>query len=201
MISMMDHHLGLILDHLEATGQADNTIVVFTADHGDYLGHHGFRSKGLPAYDDVQRIPFIVRMPGDMQKAAGSESGAIVSQIDLAPTFLNWAGVEIPEAMQGLDVPEVLSGETDQGREEVVVELRPVRDGIYQKTLVTPDYKLVVYDHIEWGELYDRKADPEQLENLFDKPDYRDKREELTRRLIRCEMGYEARRPRRTSYA
>lgn len=200
MVSLMDHHLGLILDKLEQTGLAENTIVVFTSDHGDYLGHHGLRSKGLPAYDDVQRFPFIVRNP--LGGATGQVSPQLVSQVDLAPTFLDWAGVEIPDVMQGNAMPEVLSGTGTAGaREELVVELRPVHEGIYQKTLVTDRYKMVVYDHLDWGELYDRQADPDQLHNLYHNDDMAALREQLLRRLTRCEMAYQQRRPARTSYA
>ncbi len=200
MVSLMDHHLGLILDKLEETGLAENTIVVFTSDHGDYLGHHGLRSKGLPAYDDVQRIPFIVRNP--LGRATGQVSRQLVSQVDLAPTFLDWAGVEIPEVMQGNAMPEVLSGTGTSGaRDELAVELRPVHQGISQKTLVTDKYKMVVYDHLDWGELYDRQADPDQLDNLYHNADMAAVKDQLLRRLTRCEMAYQKRRPPRTSYA
>ena len=63
MVSLMDHHIGRILDKLEDEGLIDNTIIVFTSDHGDYMGNHGLWWKGLPAYDDALRIPFIVSYP------------------------------------------------------------------------------------------------------------------------------------------
>ena len=92
MISLMDACIGRVLDRLDELGMAENTIVVFTTDHGHFLGHHGLIAKGPYHYEDVLRVPFVVRWPGGGVKA-GVESEAIQSLVDLAPTFLSAAGL------------------------------------------------------------------------------------------------------------
>ena len=91
MISRMDHYIGRIVDHLASLGLAENTQVVFTSDHGHFSGHHGLTAKGPYHYEDVIRVPIIVRQPGKVP--AGKISDALQSLVDYAPTFLSCAGI------------------------------------------------------------------------------------------------------------
>jgi arylsulfatase A-like enzyme len=189
MVSMMDKYIGRILDHLDATGQADNTLVVFTSDHGHYYGHHGLIAKGPFHYDDGIRVPFIARWPGHIP--AGVETDALVSLIDLPVTFLRAAGAPVPPSMQGVDQSPAFADPAVAARDHVLCEHRHQPTTIHLKTLVTPTHKLTVYYNREYGELYDLVADPGEINNLWAEPSARELREALTRKLLFAEMGSE----------
>jgi arylsulfatase A-like enzyme len=108
MISLMDKYIGRILDRLDELGLAEDTIVVFTTDHGHFFGQHGLQAKGGFHYEDLIKLPFLVRYPGRVP--AGRRSDAIQSLVDLAPTFLSFCGIPIPPAMTGVDQKEVWLG-------------------------------------------------------------------------------------------
>lgn len=98
---MMDKYIGKILDKLDELGLSDNTLVVFTTDHGHFFGQHGLQAKGGFHYEDLIKLPFIVRYPD--QVPAGKVSNAIQSLVDLAPTFLSFCNLPIPSSMTGVD--------------------------------------------------------------------------------------------------
>ncbi len=188
MISLLDKYVGRILDHLDATGMAENTLVVFTSDHGHYYGHHGLIAKGPFHFEDGIRVPFLARGPGWRR---GVETEALTSLIDLPVTFLSAAGIKIPRMMQGVDMGPVLRGEKNAVRDNVVVEFRHQPSALYLKTLVESGHKLTVYFDQPYGELYDLEADPGETRNLWNDPSRAALREELTRRLLYAEMGAE----------
>lgn len=99
MISFMDAQIGRILKRLDELDLTEQTLVVFSTDHGHFLGQHGLIAKGAFPYEDLLRLPFIVRWPGRVP--AASESAALQSLIDLAPTFLSACGLPVPGVMQG----------------------------------------------------------------------------------------------------
>ncbi|MBT3287264.1 MAG: sulfatase-like hydrolase/transferase [Victivallales bacterium] len=199
MVSLMDHHIGRILDALDERGLADNTIVIFTSDHGDYLGNHGLWWKGLPAYDDVLRVPMIVRHPDC--ETPGVRSDAMQSLVDLGTTFLSLAGL-VPEALQqGVVQTPSWSRADAVCRDWALAESRPTDSDFMEKVFYSEDYKLVVYHEIEYGELYDMASDPEQRINLYDLPEHADLRTRLLRRFIAAEMEKEGVRRPRTSVA
>ncbi len=189
MVTMMDKYIGRILDHLEASGQADNTLVVFTTDHGHYYGHHGLIAKGPFHYEDGIRLPFIARWPGRIP--AGAETDALLSLIDLPVTFLRAAGLPVPPAMQGVDQSPVFADPGASARDHLIVEHRHQPTTIHLRTLVTATHKLTVYYQQDYGELYDLQADPGEVNNLWSEPSARDLRETLTRRLLFAQMGAE----------
>jgi uncharacterized sulfatase len=194
MISLMDQQIGRIVDHLEARGLAQNTLIVFTSDHGEYLGNHGLWWKGLPAYEDAQRVPFIACWPAGIGQA-GRRVSALHSLVDLAPTFLAAAGLAVPDRYQGVSQLDVWQGKQQATRDWAMVEFKPNDGPFYQKTLITPEHKLVVYMGQPYGELYDLAADPDQMHNLWADPEHAELKTHLLQRLIDAEMGNE--RPRR----
>lgn len=189
MVSMLDKYVGKILDHLDAIGEAENTLVVFTSDHGHYYGHHGLIAKGPFHYEDGIRVPCIVRQPGTVPADVTSDS--LLSLIDLPGTFLSAAGLPIPPTMQGVDQGAVFRGESLSARDHLLVEFRHQPTAIHMKTLVTGRYKLTVYFQRPYGELYDLAADPGEIHNLWDDPACAALREELTRQLLFAEMECE----------
>ena len=182
MIGFIAEQVGRMLGALEKTGQADNTLVVFTSDHGELHGHHGLWGKGVTAHEDAQRVPFLVWGPG-LGPARGT-TDALVNLVDLPRTFLGLAGIAAPQGMQGADLGPLLRGERESVRDCTLVECRPVRH-LHQHTLITDRHKLVVYNDWEGGELYDLHADPDQYRNLWAEPSSRDTREALLLRLAR----------------
>jgi arylsulfatase A-like enzyme len=189
MITLMDKYIGEILDRLEERGLADNTVVVFTTDHGHFFGQHGLTAKGPFHYEDLVKAPFIVRHPG--HTPAGAESDALQTLVDLAPTFLSACGIDAPGCMTGVDQSAVWAGESDSARDHVIVENRHEPTTIHVKTYIDERYKLTVYYGREYGELFDLRDDPGEVDNLWDNPAFSALKAGLTTKLLFAEMGKE----------
>lgn len=189
MVTCMDAAIGKILDRLEELGLAENTLIVFTTDHGHFFGQHGLIAKGAFHYEDLIRLPYLVSWPGHVPE--GKETDAMQSLVDLAPTFLKFAGQRIPGRMSGVDQSAVWLGKQEAARDHVVVEHRHQPTTLHVKTYVDERYKLTVYYHRDYGELFDLEADPGEINNLWDDPDFQDLKCRLTRKLLDAEMGKE----------
>jgi arylsulfatase A-like enzyme len=189
MISLMDKQIGQILDKLDDLGLAENTLVVFTSDHGHFYGHHGLIAKGPFHYEDMIRIPFMARFPGHIP--AGAQSDSLQSLVDLAPTFLSVAGLDIPRPMTGVDQKAVWYGRQGSVRDHLVVENRHQPTTIHLKTYVDERYKITVYYNRDYGELFDLQADPGEINNLWGRPEYAQLKADLVMKLLHAEMGKE----------
>jgi len=189
MISLMDKYIGQILDKLDALGLADDTLVVFTTDHGHFYGHHGLIAKGAFHYEDMIKLPFIVRWPGRVP--AGKTCDALQSLVDLPTTFLSVCEIPAPRAMVGVDQTAVWCGESGQARDHIVCENRHEPTTIHLKTFVDRRYKLTVYYNQPYGELFDLDEDPGEIQNRWDDPAYQDLKSELLLRFLWAEMGKE----------
>ncbi|GAB5559814.1 MAG: sulfatase-like hydrolase/transferase [Synoicihabitans sp.] len=190
MISCMDKYIGQILDQLDATGLADNTLIVFTSDHGHFFGQHGLIAKGPFHYEDLIRVPFIASWPGQIE--AGTTSSAIQSLVDLAPTFLGATGTAIPTTMTGRDQSEAWSGRTPAARDHAIVENRHQPTTIHLRTYVNERYKLTTYYNQGYGELFDLEQDPGEINNLWDDPGSQALKGELLMKLLHAQMGKES---------
>ncbi|WNQ10728.1 sulfatase-like hydrolase/transferase [Paenibacillus aurantius] len=189
MVSFLDRSVGRILDKLAELGLADNTIVVFTTDHGHLFGQHGLTAKGPFHYEDLLKLPFLVRYPGHVP--AGRRTDALQSLVDLAPTFLRLAGINVPRTMAGTDQSEVWTGRTERVRNHIICENRQEPTAMYAKTYVEERYKLTVYYNRPYGELFDLREDPGEFRNLWNDPASQGVRLELMQRLVWAEMGKE----------
>lgn len=189
MITLMDKYIGNILDRLEALGLADDTLVVFTTDHGHFFGHHGLVAKGPFHYEDMVKVPLIATLPGIIP--AGRHSDAIQSTVDLAPTFLGFTGQPVPRGMTGLNMEPEWSGRETNLRDHAIVENHHQPTTIHMKTYVEKRYKLTVYWNQEYGELFDLEADPQERSNLWNDPARQMLKAELTKKLLFAEMGKE----------
>lgn len=194
MITMIDDAVGRVLRTLEETGQARNTVVVFLADHGDYMGDHGLMLKLLLHYQGLIRVPFIWADPA--HGAAGVDD-SLASSLDLAPSILRRCGIQPFNGVQGRDLfdpdqppPEGLIIEEDSQRTMIGYD-RPQR----VRTFVTRSARLTVRLGEGWGEFYDLEDDPLELRNLWDDPAHAPRRTALMEAMLMRMIALQDRSP------
>ncbi len=183
MVSFMDQQIGRILDSLDEKGLAENTLVVFSTDHGHFIGEHGLIAKAIHHYEDLLRVPFIVRWPG--KTPAGKASDAIQNLVDLAPSFLAAAGLDVPGLMTGLDQSECWSG-GDDCRTWSITENHHTRTNFHMKTYINARYKITVYRKGTDGELFDLQEDPGEVNNLWHDPAAAELKAELMEKFLKA---------------
>lgn len=188
MIDVIDSQIGRVLDLLEATGQRENTIVIFTSDHGEMLGDHGIYLKGPYFYDPAVSVPLIVSCPGKIK--AGQRSKALVELCDIAPTILDACGIDRHPGMQARSLWPMLTGDLslDHHRDDVYSEFYGSNfrhDPPAHITMVrTKEYKLTVAHGQNTGELYDLEKDPNETHNLWNDPSHKDRKIEMMTRML-----------------
>ncbi|TVP51844.1 MAG: DUF4976 domain-containing protein [Mongoliibacter sp.] len=191
-IQAVDENVGRLLDYLEANDMMENTIIVYTSDQGFYLGEHGWYDKRF-IYDESFKTPLLVSWPDRIR--AGSRSDELVQNLDFAQTFLEAAGVESPDDMQGESLIPILTGNDGQWDRDAVYYHYyeyPAEHMVNRHyAIVTKDYKLVHYYYVEdqW-ELLDRNKDPLELKNFYDDPAYADIKLDLHDRLEALRTKY-----------
>lgn len=181
LVRLIDREMGRILESLDELGLAENTIVVFTTDHGELLGDHGIWLKGPFHYEELVRVPLIVRWPRRIP--GGRRHDAPVSHVDVVPTLLEAADVDGAGALDGASLLGQLAGEEARSREHAFVECVDDPRGLRLKTIVTREWKATLYHGERFGELYDLRNDPGELRNLWDDPEYQRTRAELVARI------------------
>lgn len=190
MVSMMDKYIGKILDYLDEKNLTDNTIIIFTTDHGNHIGSHGLHAKGGFVFEEDVRIPFLASWKNHFPE--NKKSDALVSVVDLAPTMLSLIGMEnLPMTMSGIDMSDVFKGKTDNLRESVIVENHFQRTKFYQKSYITKRYKIVWYMNSDEGELFDLQEDPHEYNNLWSSPDFKDLKYQLLHKAMQADMKKE----------
>lgn len=184
LCSYLDDMFGRLLRALDATGQADNTLVVYCADHGDYCGDHGLFAKGIPCFRGAYHVPAIVRWPRGVSHP-GRRVDAFVSLADFAPTFLEAAGIAADREFTGASLLPFLRGETPADwRDEIHTQCDGVELYFTQRSVSTRDYEYV-FNGFDDDELYDLRRDPHEMHNLADDPAYADVIREMSRRRWR----------------
>ena len=184
LITMIDERIGRVIEHLEAAGDYDDTLIVFTADHGDFAGDHGLMLKNLGLYESVHRVPLVVKPPSSGAAGGGgpgTRCEALVELVDVAPTLLAAAGLRPAPGLPGRDLLRVCGGAAP-ARSEVVCEFEFNAFQPYAVAVRSERHRLVLYPWQpgERGELYDHARDAGELENLIDDPDHQPVRLELT---------------------
>ncbi|MEO2014641.1 MAG: sulfatase-like hydrolase/transferase [Fuerstiella sp.] len=174
MCELIDDQVGRIMHSLEQSGQRENTIVIFMSDHGEMLGDHGLYFKGPHFYDEAIRVPLVMSWPGRFQ--SGLRVDGLTELVDLVPTLLEAADLEVPERVQGRSLLPQLTGNADPAhhRQAVFCEYYNswTHGNAYGTMLRTSDRKIVVYHGTDQGELYDLKSDPDEFTNLWTSPDH-----------------------------
>ena len=187
-IKAVDEGVGKLLDYLDKEGLAENTIVVYASDQGFYLGEHGWFDKRW-IFEESLRTPLLVRWPGVTRP--GSVDSHMVSNLDFAETFLDAAGVPIPPEMQGRSLKPLLKGETPADWRKSFYYHYYEYPGPHAVRrhygVVTDRHKLVHFYEtgVDYWELFDRKADPNELTSFYDKPEYAGVQKELKAELDR----------------
>ncbi len=174
-IASVDEGVGEVLDFLDENGLTENTIVVYTSDQGFYLGEHGWFDKRF-MYKESFRTPLLVRYPKEIKP--GTKIDKLVQNLDLAPTFLDYTGIDIPEEMQGISFRKLVAGETSEYRDAVYYtyyEYPSIHMVKRHYGVATERYKLMhfYYDVDEW-EMYDLETDPNEMKNIYGNPEYAD---------------------------
>jgi arylsulfatase A-like enzyme len=166
-VALIDHNVGRILIALEEAGIADNTIVIFISDHGDWLGDHGLILKGPMHYDGLLKVPMIVKGPG---VPAGKQVDEPVSTLDIGPTFFDYAHATALQAQHGQSLRPQIEGDTSRDFSLNEWELLPTRAGVSLslRTVRTKTQKLTVDLISDAGELYDLANDPQEMTNLYE---------------------------------
>ena len=193
MIELIDEQFGRIIETLKATGQYDNTIVIFTSDHGELLGDHGLIYKGCRFFEGLTHVPLIVSWPARGLK--GLLSKALVELVDITPTLLDATGIEIPYNMQGKSFLPLVTGKADLSwhKDYVISEYNDAIGGevMYDHShgvmYFDGQYKVCVYQRHNVGEIYDIENDPGEFNNLWNSPSFLTKKTEL---LHKAYSGY-----------
>jgi uncharacterized sulfatase len=192
-VAAVDQGVGKILDYLEESGLAENTLIVYTTDQGFYLGEKGFFDKRF-MYEESLAMPMLMQYPGVIE--AGSEIDALTQNLDFAPTFLDFANAEIPEEMQGRSLRSLMNNSISD---------EDFRNAIYYHYYDFPAFHMVkrhygirtdrfklmhFYDDIDVWEMYDLQKDPREMNNIYNHPDYAEVRKELHSSLNSLQQKY-----------
>lgn len=182
-IALIDAQVGRLLNALDELGLSENTLVIYTCDHGDLCGGHGMIDKHYVLYDDVVRVPLIARFPGRAQ--AGSRSRAFVCQeLDLAATFLDAAGLPLPPTFRGQSLLPLLAGDASSAREDIFAMYQGNQFGLYSQRMLRDSRWKYVWNATAEDELYDLQADPGEIHNRAADPSCREELARLRRRLV-----------------
>lgn len=194
MVTCIDDAIGGVLRALERSGRQNETVIMFTTDHGDHLGDHRLMLKGAEQYQSIVRVPFIWHDP--QRPAVESRTDALASTMDIAATVLDRARIEPFSGMQARSLlPAINDGRSV--RDGVFIQYdhqapSPGSDGVPPRvhTLIDGRYRMSVFYGNDWGELYDLEADPGEFENLWGDPAYAETRRRMTERLLLLEMEH-----------
>jgi arylsulfatase A-like enzyme len=194
MVTFLDEQVGRVIQALKQRGMYENSLIIFSADHGELLGDHGLLTKGPFLYESLIRIPMLFAGPG---VRADTCCDALMENVDVLPTLLEMLGRDVPYGVQGRSQKSVLDGTCPNRRESALCSFDIHDDGLRLKSLVTPGAKLTLFTGRDFGELFDLEQDPQERRNRFDDPDCEKLQADLMRRLARRMMMDEDSLPRR----
>lgn len=191
-IAGVDENVGRLLDYLDAENLSENTLVVYTSDQGFYLGEHGWFDKRF-MYNESFKTPLLIKWPNVI--TAGITEDEMVQNLDFAQTFLEIAGADIPSDMQGESLVPLLKGEKENWDRDAVYYHYyeyPAEHAVKRHYgIATTGFKLIhFYYNIDEWELYDRKKDPNEINNVFDDPKYAEIRKEMEQKLKDIRIKY-----------
>jgi arylsulfatase A-like enzyme len=195
-VASVDDNVGRMLEYLEESGLAENTVVIYSSDQGFYLGDHGWFDKRF-MYEESYRMPFLVRWPGVIKP--GSRCTELTSNLDFGETFLDIAGVDIPSDMQGVSLKPLFDGTAQPNWRkslyyhyyEFYEERRSAHMVRRHYGVRTPQHKLIHFYNLDEWELFDLNKDPREMTSRYDDPAYAGVVKELKAELKRLQMVYQ----------
>jgi arylsulfatase A-like enzyme len=197
MIACVDDAIGRVLGALERSGRRDDTVVIFTSDHGDHLGDHRLMLKGAEQYQQIVRVPFIWSDPAGAARARRTD--ALASTMDIGATVLERAKIEPASGMQAKSFLPALEGRAVRDSVFIQYDHQASSPGTDEParvhTLIDGRYRVSVFHGTGWGELYDLKDDPGEFENLWDDPAHAKARAAMTEKLLLAEIEHVDRVP------
>ena len=190
-IHSVDDNIGRVLNYLEENKMTDNTLVIYTSDQGFFLGEHGWYDKRF-MYEPSLSMPLVMQYPNGFSKQ--QEVSALVQNLDLAPTILTAAGIDVPDDMQGAPLQRVLPKEADDWREKIYYHY--YQDGVWHYVnkhlgIRTDRYKLIYFYDLNAWELYDLKQDPQEVNNLYGQENYSQLSDSLKQELEELIVKYD----------
>lgn len=188
----MDRNINKMLDAIDEMGLRENTIVIYTSDQGFYLGEHGWFDKRF-MYEESFSTPFVIRYPGHIKP--GTSVNDMVMNIDIAPTLLAYAGIRVPEDIQGESMKPLLEGKRVKGWRKYLYYHYyeyPLSHKVAKHFGVSSDrYKLIYYyDPVKSWELFDLKKDPQEMKNVYQDPAYQKVVAEMKKQLKKAAERY-----------
>ena len=190
-IQSIDDGVGEVLKYLDENNLTENTIVIYTSDQGFYLGEHGWFDKRF-MYEESLRPPILMRYPKEIKP--GIKINNLIQNLDFAPTFLDYAGIEIPDDLQGDSFRKIVNNTSSKWRDAIYYtyyEYPSVHMVKRHYGVRTDRYKLMhfYYDIDEW-EMYDLQEDPSEMKNVYDDPKYLEVRKNMHKKLIEMRIKY-----------
>jgi arylsulfatase A-like enzyme len=191
LVSHVDDQVGRILVYLEEAGLMDNTLVIFTSDHGEYLGDHGLVQKGPPGLESCAHVPLLWTYPGKVR--GGQRVSALIESVDIAPTILDFCGVQRPPFFQGRSFRKLIEGDAAASA-DTSADAYKMRNSVYieHKAPFKRSWKTVRTQHFKYCTsdtgtelLYDLQDDPHEQRNVAHHPEYHEARERMRHELIR----------------
>jgi len=190
-VQAVDDDIGKVLAYLDKSGLAENTVVIYSSDQGFYLGDHGWFDKRW-MYEESLRMPFVVRWPGVIKP--GSVNTDLVQNLDFGETFLEIAGADVPDDMQGRSFASLLKGEApDDWRKSIYYhyyEFPGAHSVARHYGVRTAGYKLIRYYEIDEWELFDLQKDPDELRSVHGQAEYAEVQKNLEAELGRLRERY-----------
>jgi arylsulfatase A-like enzyme len=192
-IAYIDDAIARVMKEVTGNGNGSDTVVIFTSDHGDFLGDHQLLLKGPIHYRGLVRVPFIWTDPAGPK---GQRSVALTQTTDIAPSILERAGVEPWNGIQGHSLLPIIKGKRTRLHERLLIEEEGQRyymgfpDRVRMRSVITDRYRLSLYDGVPWGELYDLREDPDELVNRWDHAAARGLRGSLSDELVRTMLEH-----------
>jgi len=188
-VASIDDNVGRMLDYLDQAGLADNTLVVYSSDQGFYLGEHGWYDKRW-MYEESFRMPFVARWPAVIKP--GTRTKALAQNIDFSPTFLEAAGVNVPQDIQGRSLMPLFKGQTRGWRKSLYYHYYETGEHNVPRHygVRTDRYKLIHYYDSDAWELFDLERDPQELKSIYDDPAARRIRRQMHAELERLRKLY-----------
>lgn len=180
-ITLMDHQIGRVLAELDRLGLADDTIVIYSSDHGDMCGGHRMIDKHFVMYDDVMRVPLIVRWPG---QTAGRSDAFVSNGLDLAATLVDAAGAQTPGTFQGVSLRPDAAGRIHTGRDDIYGMYHGNQFGLYSQRMLRDRRWKYIWNATAEDELYDLQSDPAELHNRATDPSCRQRLSDMRSRLV-----------------